>query len=176
MAKCCVVSAFDRRDYIEELQAWGVPEIHREGGVDVGIHFLDQQHRRGSLAVPAAQPHRTRGSVATPADQAADRDLELVRAGLSSKQIAGALNVTGRTVTGAAMTDKATQDEREAFEKWGNAEASDEDVVERALLNHSTTQFHAWLAWQARAALQNTEPAPPEPSGAATVCCAVRHQ
>ena len=23
-AKCCVVSAFDRRDYIEELQAWGI--------------------------------------------------------------------------------------------------------------------------------------------------------
>ena len=72
------------------------------------------------------------------------------------------------------MTDKATQDEREAFEKWGNTEASDEGVAERGLLNHSPTQFHAWLAWQARAALQNTEPAPPEPSGPATVFRAVR--
>ena len=123
------------------------------------------------------QPSRTERAALSPLrlTRRPTEILELVRAGWSSKQIAGALNVTGRTVTGAAMTDKATQDEREAFEKWGNTEASDEDVAERALLNHSPTQFHAWLAWQARAALQDTEPAPPEPSGPATVCRAVRH-
>ena len=78
------------------------------------------------------------------------------------------------------MTDKATQDEREAFENWGNTDASDEDVAERALLNDSPTQFHAWLAWQARATLQSTQPALPEPFGRtgtgtkATVCRAMR--
>ena len=79
------------------------------------------------------------------------------------------------------MTDKATQDEREAFEKWRNTDDSNDDTAERALLNDSPTQFHAWLAWQARGALQSTEPALPEPFGCtgtgtkATVCRAMRN-
>jgi len=116
-AKCCVVSAFDRRDYIEELQAWGfLGYIVKAVSVSEFTSSINSVVE-GRSQFP--QPSRTERAALSPLrlTRRQTEILELVRARLSSKQIAGALNVTGGTVRGAVMTDKATQDEREAFER-----------------------------------------------------------
>ena len=97
-AKCCVVSAFDRRDYIEELQAWGfLGYIAKAVSVS---EFTSSIHSvlEGRSQYP--QPTRAERAALSPLrlTRRQTEILELVQAGSSSKQIAGALNVSEGTV------------------------------------------------------------------------------
>jgi len=96
-ARCCVVSAFDRRDYIEKLEQWGslgyivkavsVAEFTAALSLilDGSPYFPDAARN-----APAASPARlTRRQTEI---------LERIQAGLSSKQIANELDLVEGTV------------------------------------------------------------------------------
>ena len=96
-AKCCVVSAFERQDYIEELRAWGflgyivkaLPMAEFTRAISDVINGISHFPTGGP-------PDRATSPVRLTRRQA--DVLELVQAGLSSKQIASELHLAEGTV------------------------------------------------------------------------------
>jgi two-component system response regulator DesR len=97
-SKCCVVSAFDRRDYIEELKVWGFLGYIAKA-VSVSEFTSSINH---ILEGRSQYPQPTGGERATLSPLRLTKRqteiLERVQAGLSSKQIASALNITDGAV------------------------------------------------------------------------------
>jgi DNA-binding NarL/FixJ family response regulator len=96
-ARCCVVSAFERQDYIDELRAWGflgyivkaVPMAEFTSAINDVIGGIAHFPARTSAERAASPVRLTRRQTEV---------LELVQAGLSSKQIASDLHLAEGTV------------------------------------------------------------------------------
>ena len=94
-ARCCVVSAFERPDYIGEIRSWGflgyiVKAVAVAEFTDALIRVL-----AGEPSFPATPLRR---AVTTRLTRRQTQLLELIQAGLSSKEIAGELDLAEGTV------------------------------------------------------------------------------
>ncbi|MCW5660128.1 MAG: response regulator transcription factor [Burkholderiaceae bacterium] len=93
---CCVVSAFDRDDYVRQLQAWGfLGYIPKSMPVDAFVARLNDA-MRGLGTFPATPRERRSSSIRLTARQT--EILELIQQGRSSKQIATLMNLAEGTV------------------------------------------------------------------------------
>jgi DNA-binding NarL/FixJ family response regulator len=95
--RCCVVSAFDRRDYIEELRGWGFLGYIVKAVSVTEFTTAITRILEGSRCFPVATP-RDRTTAPARLTRRQAEILERVQAGLSSKQIAAELNVAEGTV------------------------------------------------------------------------------
>lgn len=93
---CCVVSAFDRDDYVRQLEAWGfLGYIPKSMPVDAFVARLNDA-MRGLGTFPASPRERRPSSVRLTTRQT--EILELIQQGRSSKQIAAQMNLAEGTV------------------------------------------------------------------------------
>jgi DNA-binding NarL/FixJ family response regulator len=93
---CCVISAFDRDDYVCQLQAWGfLGYIPKSMPVDAFVARL-RDAMRGLGSFPAMPRERRPSSIRLTGRQT--DILELIQQGRSSKQIAAQMNLAEGTV------------------------------------------------------------------------------
>ena len=93
---CCVISAYDRDDYVQQLRAWGfMGYLAKSMPVDALTARLGDV-MRGIGTFPSAVPVRRANGIRLTARQI--ETLEGVQQGLSSKQIAARLHVAEGTV------------------------------------------------------------------------------
>lgn len=93
---CCVVSAYDREDYVRELRAWGfLGYVAKSAPVDaLTARISDAMQGIGSF--PAAFPPRKPSAIRLTVRQT--EILESIQQGLSSKQIAARMHLAEGTV------------------------------------------------------------------------------
>ncbi|MCW5656758.1 MAG: response regulator transcription factor [Burkholderiaceae bacterium] len=93
---CCVISAFDRDDYVRQLQTWGfLGYIPKSMPVDAFAARLNDA-MRGLGSFPAITPASRTTSIRLTNRQT--EILELIQLGRSSKQIAALINLAEGTV------------------------------------------------------------------------------
>jgi len=93
---CCVISAFDREDYVRQLQSWGfLGYIPKSAPVDTFTARLSDA-MRGFGTFPAALHAPRPETVRLTARQT--EILELIQEGCSTKQIAERMNLAAGTV------------------------------------------------------------------------------
>ena len=93
---CCVISAYDRDDYVQQLRAWGfMGYLAKSMPVDALTARLGDV-MRGIGTFPSAVPVRRANGIRLTARQI--ETLEGVQQGLSSKQIAARMHVAEGTV------------------------------------------------------------------------------
>jgi DNA-binding NarL/FixJ family response regulator len=91
---CCVISAFDREDYVRQLQCWGfLGYIPKSAPVDTFTARLNDA-MRGFGTFPGTL--RSPGTIRLTARQT--EILGLIQEGCSTKQIAGQMNLAAGTV------------------------------------------------------------------------------
>lgn len=109
---CCVVSACDRDDYVQQLRSWGfLAYVPKSSTVETLTARLADV-MRGVGSFPAAVPLPRRGGVRLTVRQS--EILEHVRRGLSSKQVAARMNLAEGTVNNqvAALMQLLNADSR----------------------------------------------------------------
>lgn len=109
---CCVVSAFDRDDYVCQLQTWGfLGYIPKSLPVDAFVARLGDA-MRGLGSFPATPRERRPSSMRLTSRQT--EILELIQQGRSSKQIAAQMNLAEGTVNNqvAALLNVLQADSR----------------------------------------------------------------